>query len=439
VKILVISNLFPPLHAGTFDFRCQAVTEALTKRGHDIYVLTSKYGLTTEQRDREIARRLLLNGKFDQPLITNYGSMKELESFNNSVIMETINTFQPELVYVWSLQGLSKSIIFTLRNSKIPTVYDVADDWLANGIRQDPWLRWWSTDSPGFFGGLLRKTLELTGQRDRITEVAPTRMMKGYERVPELFGKHASPETVSPNSIGAFHFERIYFCSYALKAQAENAGFRVGHAEVIYPGIATDRFWCDPKPASATPRKFLIVSRLSAESGVMTALQGLREAIKNGVKASFSVYGRGESEQIAQLRSFVIQHSLPVEFLTVSNQQKDLAQVYRQHDAYIYCAEWDEPFAITPLEAMASGIPVIAARSGGVRELLRSGENGLIYNPGDPLELASRIMETQMQPALRAQMTENAQAEVMSKFSESYMLDQIESYLNTTLEVWRND
>jgi len=88
---------------------------------------------------------------------------------------------------------------------------------------------------------------------------------------------------------------------------------------------------------------------------------------------------------------------------------------------------------------MASGIPVIAARSGGVRELLRSGENGLIYTPGDPLELGSRIMETQMQPALRAQMTENAQAEVMSKFSESYMLDQIESYLNTTLEVWRND
>ena len=142
---------------------------------------------------------------------------------------------------------------------------------------------------------------------------------------------------------------------------------------------------------------------------------------------------------MAQLRSYVIQHSLPVEFLTVSNQQKDLAQVYRQHDAFIYCAEWDEPFAVTPLEAMASGIPVIAARSGGVRELLRSGENGLIYKPGDAVELASRIMESQMQPALRAQMTENAQAEVMSRFSESYMLDQIESYLNTTLEVWRND
>jgi len=432
-------NLFPPLHAGTFDFRCQAVTEALTKRGHEIYVLTSKYGLTTEQRDREIARRLILNGKFEQPLVTGYGGLKEIESYNNAVVLETIQMFQPELIYVWSMQGLSKSIIFSLRNSKVPTVYDVADEWVADGIRNDPWLRWWNTDSPGFFNGFLRKTFELAGRRDKLTDTAPTRMMKGYERVPELFGKNASPETVAPNSIGAFHFERIYFCSAALKAQAENAGFRVGHAEIIYPGIATDRFWCDPKPASHVPRKFLIVSRLTPQSGVMTALQGLREAIKNGVQATLSVYGRGESEQIAQLRSYAIQHSLPVEFLTVSNQQKDLAQVYRQHDTYIYCAEWDEPFAITPLEAMASGLPVIAARSGGVRELLRSGENGLVYSPGDAVELGSRMMETQMQPALRLQMTENAQAEVMSRFSESYMLDQIESYLNTTLEVWRND
>ena len=121
---------------------------------------------------------------------------------------------------------------------------------------------------------------------------------------PNSLGKTLPPESVSPNSIGAFHFERIYFCSQSLKDQTENAGFRVGHAEVIYPGIATDRFWCDPKPASSTPHKFLIVSRLSQSSGVMTALQGLREALKNGAQATLSVYGRGESEQIAQLRSY---------------------------------------------------------------------------------------------------------------------------------------
>lgn len=439
MKILVINNLFPPLHAGTFDFRCQAVVESLSKRGHELHVLTSRYGLTTEQRDREVARRLILNGRFDLPEITSYGALKEIEQENNQIVQETIQLYQPELIYVWSLQGLSKSIIFTLRNSKIPTVYDVADDWLSEGIQEDPWLKWWNRDSAPLGAGILRKLLEISGQRDRVNAVAPTRMMKGYERVPELYGKVRDRGAVQPHSIGAFIFERIYFCSNALKTQAENAGFRVGHAEVIYPGIPTDRFYADINPSGTVPRKFLVISRLSAKSGVMTVLEGLKIALQNKVQASLTICGKGESEQMAQLRSFVIQHSLPVEFITLSNQQKDLAQVYRKHEAFIYCTEWDEPFAVTPIEAMASGLPVIAARSGGVSELLRVGQNGWAYTPGDPVELASRMMELQIQPALRVQLAENAQSEVMNRFSESFMLDQIESYLNTTLEVWRND
>jgi glycogen synthase len=436
VRILVIVNVFPPLHAGTFDYRCESVCNLLRKRGHEIHVLTSKYGMTHEQRDPDLERRLILNGKFEAPLVESYSAMKEIEAHNNEVVREVIANFLPELVYVWSLTGLSKSIIFTLRNTKIPTVYDVADDWMSVGIKEDPWLRWWGCDKPGVAGGLMRASLEASGQRDKISETIPTRMMKGYERVPELWGKAAA--TVQPGSISAFHFDRLYFCSQALKNEAEQAGFRVGHAEVIYPGIPTEKFFNEPKPVGNTPKKFLVVSRLSPKSGLMTVLQALKLARDHDVHANLSVYGRGQSEQMAQLRSYVIQQTLPVEFLTVSNQQKDLAQVYRQHDGYIYCSEWDEAFAVAPLEAMASGIPVIAAKSGGVRELIRAGENGWVYKPGEPLELASRIQEVQMQPALRGQIVENAQQEVMTRYSESSMLDQIENYLVQTIELWQN-
>jgi glycogen(starch) synthase len=435
VRILVISNLYPPLHAGTFDFRCEAVVNALKMRGHEMHVLTSRYGLSMEQRDPEIARRLRLNGIFEQPLATGFNELKELEIHNNQVVRETIANFLPELIYVWSLAGLSKSLIFNLRLTNIPTVYVVGDDWLSDGIREDPWLDWWNRPKTSVAHGMLRKVMESTAQRDRLNEVAPTRMMKGYERVPELFGDAVKSE---PGSIGAFHFERLYFCSNALRARAEQTGFRVAHAEVIYPGIPTDKFWCEPKPAGSVPRKFLIVSRLTATSGVMTALQGLKLARDHNIDAQLSIYGRGESEHMAQLRSHAIQHNLAVEFLTVSNQQKDLAQVYRQHDAFIYCSESNEPFALTPLEAMASGLPVIGARSGGVQELIRSGENAWVYEPGDALALASRMQEVQMQPALRSQIIETAQTEVMTRYSESSMLDQIEAYLQNTLEVWQH-
>ncbi|MEK7686303.1 MAG: glycosyltransferase family 4 protein [Verrucomicrobiota bacterium] len=437
MKILVLTNLFPPHHAGTFDFRCESVSEALKQRGHEVRVLTSNYGLHTEQRDAEIERRLLLNGHFDQPLKTGWREVRKLEAWNHQIVRETVADFQPALIHVWSLQGLSKSLIFTLRHSRLPTVYDVADDWLCAGLREDPWLRWWNREKAPYFSGLWRRCLELAGQRDKLDVVAPTRMMKGYDRVPAVFGPPEAQDNVQPNSIGAFPFDRLYFCSQALKAKTEQAGFRVGHAEVFYPGIRTDLFFGEVKPMKASVKKFLIVTRLRKESGVMTALEALRLARDHTVQISLNIYGRGESDYMAQLRSFVVQHQLPVEFLTVSNQTRDLAAVYRQHDAFLHTSEWDEPFAATPLEAMACGLPVVGTRSGGARELLRHGENALTYRPGDCLELASRMQELQMQPALRCQMAETAQMEVITKFNESAVVDQIENYLGTSLEIWQ--
>ena len=431
MKILVLTNLYPPHHAGTFDLRCQSITEALRLRGHLILVLTSNHGLNNEQRDGEIHRRLLLNGVFGHPWTTSYREMVRLEEHNNAVAQEAIAEFQPDVIHVWSLHGLSKSLLFTLRHSRLPVVFDVADHWLCRGLREDPWLKWWNSPGTNF----ARSSLELAGQRNRLDAVAPTRMIKGIDRIPEVYGPAGS---VEPNSIGAFRFDRLYFCSQALKQATEQAGFRVNHAEVIYPGIPTQLFVGEAKPSSAPVRKLLVVGRLTEESGVMTAVQALARARQNKVQVTLSIYGRGDTDYVSQLRSFVVQNGLPVEFLTVSNQNRDLAAIYRQHDALLYTAEWEEPFAITPLEAMACGLPVIGAIIGGARELFRHGENALIYTPGDAIELASRIQELQMQPALRCQMAETAQTEVQSKFNETAFVDQIENYLNATLEVWQH-
>ena len=53
----------------------------------------------------------------------------------------------------------------------------------------------------------------------------PTRMMKGYDRLPALFGDAKARAAVQPNSIAGFRFDRIYFCSQALKKLTERVGF----------------------------------------------------------------------------------------------------------------------------------------------------------------------------------------------------------------------
>jgi glycosyltransferase involved in cell wall biosynthesis len=148
------------------------------------------------------------------------------------------------------------------------------------------------------------------------------------------------------------------------------------------------------------------------------------------------VYGRGDSDYIAELRSYIAMHTLPVEFLPISNIYRDLPGIYRRHDALLHTAEWDEPFALTPLEAMACGLPVIGTKIGGVSELFRHGENALTYTPEDEAELAARIEELQQQPDLRCRITDQAQQEVLSKYNESAVTDRIENYLQTSLEVW---
>jgi glycosyltransferase involved in cell wall biosynthesis len=423
MKILVLTNLYPPHHAGTFDNHCQTVTDSLRMRGHTIGILTSNHGIQAEQVDRETHRRLQLNGTFGHPAVTSYAPMKAMELHNNTVLTEAIEEFQPDVIHVFSLAGISKSLVFTLFKSKLPVVYDVFDHWLSANVKEDPWLRFWNAPSLPILAQSSRKALELSGERGRLDDCAPTRMRPGYERLPALFA-----DKVEANTIGGFRLENVYFCSRALKQLTEQMGFCVNHAEVIYPGI-TAAYIGDIKPASAPMSRFLVVGKLDKYSGVLTALKALKIARKAGLKISLDIYGRGESSCVAELRSFVVSNQLPVEFLNVSNAKSDMAAVYKQHDILVHTPEWAEPFPFTPLEAMGCGLPVIGAVSGGTEELLHHGENSLTYPPGNAEQLAARIQELLISPALRIQMAEAAQAEVLQKFNDATVIDQVENFL----------
>ena len=428
MKILVVTNLYPPHHAGTFDLRCEAIVNNLKLRGHTVNVLTSTHGMHMPQAGGEVERRLLLNGVYDHELVTGYNELKKIEVHNHEVLRETIERCAPDTVQIFSLFGLSKSFIFSLRHCRVPTVYDVADNWLTVEVRNDPWLRWWNHPATN----MSRKALELAGQRNGIDELAPTRLMKGHDRMPELY-----IENPLHNSLNAFRFERIYFASPWLKESAEAAGFQVSHAEIIYPGISTQTFVGEVKPGTAPVEKFLVVSTLNKHSGVLTAVKAIDELRKANVKVRLSIYGKGDSNYIAELRSLIALRQLPVEFLNVSNLVRDLPAVYRRHDALLYTNEEGEPFSFTVLEAMAAGLPIAGTAIGGTRELLRHGENALTYQPGEVYELAQRIQELQLSPALRTQMAETAQAEVLSQFNETAVTDRIESFLEASRQTWQ--
>jgi glycosyltransferase involved in cell wall biosynthesis len=67
------------------------------------------------------------------------------------------------------------------------------------------------------------------------------------------------------------------------------------------------------------------------------------------------------------------------------------------------------------LEALSSGLPVIAARAGASHEVVTDGENGLLYEPGDPRSLVAACHRVLTDAGLRARLREGARRSAETK------------------------
>jgi glycosyltransferase involved in cell wall biosynthesis len=102
-------------------------------------------------------------------------------------------------------------------------------------------------------------------------------------------------------------------------------------------------------------------------------------------------------------------------------------ELFRAADASLLCSSW-ENFPHTVVESLAVGTPVIATRVGGVPEIVRDGENGLLVPPGDPEALAAAIRRFVEEPGLRERLAANAVPSVAGLEQET-ILTRIESVL----------
>jgi glycosyltransferase involved in cell wall biosynthesis len=85
-----------------------------------------------------------------------------------------------------------------------------------------------------------------------------------------------------------------------------------------------------------------------------------------------------------------------------------------------------EPFGLSIVEAMAAGVPVIATRSEGAREIIDDGQTGQLVPIGDAVALTNVLEQVLSDPEERARLSENARRVVRERFSLARMVEATE-------------
>lgn len=149
MKILVLSNLYPPDFVGGYEVACQHVVEALHARGHETRVLTSVPRVPTVDPPH-VARKLRLHQVFDEHFETHNHDLvirmelagaRLIDADNVYILISEIESFAPDVVYLCNVDGLGGlGLVACLEYLNIPWVWQLGDSnppWMCstwNGI-----------------------------------------------------------------------------------------------------------------------------------------------------------------------------------------------------------------------------------------------------------------------------------------------------------------
>lgn len=179
----------------------------------------------------------------------------------------------------------------------------------------------------------------------------------------------------------------------------------------------------------------LHVGRLAAEKDVERVLEGFRQArlkVSGRLPMHLVIAGSGPRERA--LRAMADQH---VTFLGNLDRTTILPRLYASADAFLFASE-TETLGLVILEAMASGLPVVAAPAGGVADHLRDGQNGLAFPAGDADAMAARIVALAESPELRRRLAAGA-LRTAAAMSWEHEFDRLDASYREVLEAHRAD
>lgn len=433
MKVLIVTNLYPPYLLGGYEIRCAQVAEALCQRGHEVRILTSVYGLPVKLLARfqpitEVVHdirvdRWLHNYAFGpqqqyRPWVL-FQARRELMDARRFV--DVLNDFRPHVVNWWNMNGISKLLVPIPESLDIPSVHWIEDSWMINdyGPNGEKAAKFWAGVWDGGWGPLpCRPLLRWIGKRweERVArEGLPTR---NFLNQPTL----------------------VSFVSEYLRTMYRKAGLDWGSSDVQFGGIPATRFFCpiDGKKCVSGKIRMLYAGQITSDRGLHTVIESLGQ-MAPPLRKSVSLTVVGEATGV--YRPYYQRIVDRVEELRLSNRvtlvgkigHDQMAQVYKEHDLLVFPSTRGEGLPLVMAEAMIAGCAVITTGSGGAQEIAELARLP-IFPKEDSFALA-RLLENLLEHPERLQeLAMNGQTVALRELTLEKMIEQWE---HTLLKVSR--
>ncbi|HVH25123.1 MAG TPA: glycosyltransferase [Vicinamibacterales bacterium] len=438
MRVLVVVHGFPPEAQGGTELYALAHARTLrSAHGDDVAVLTRtqdstrpEYELRSEARDG--LRIFSINNTFRR-------ARSFEETYRNRTIGaiadRVIDDFQPQVAHVHHLTCLSTTIVRSLADRRIPCFLTLHDYWLICHRGQFLDVDHRVCEGPGGGEEGCHACLGLAGGAGgvgfagartvraierRLSAPAARELRRRAEWVAALAGAAGGSEQerkrlahmrevcdqvtqfVAPSRFIRDQFvrfgvpaDRISVSPYGVEPRRVS-GF--GQTVETGPPSKPDR----SNPSTSLPRLRLgFLGTLMVSKGAHVLLEAIDRLPCGSV--SVDLFGahadyHGDDSYRGQLEPLLRRPDVRVHG-PISHD--DVMAMLKSIDVLVVPSIWPEnsPFVIH--EAFLAGVPVVASRIGGIPELVRDGENGLLFAPGDPDDLATALARLIREPDLR--------------------------------------
>jgi glycosyltransferase involved in cell wall biosynthesis len=177
------------------------------------------------------------------------------------------------------------------------------------------------------------------------------------------------------------------------------------------------------------PDDYKIIGNIAEFTGFKdhkTWVNTVAELVKRGVKAKYILVGKGslENEVREQVAALGLQNDI-----IFAGFRKDIPEILPEFDLFLFTSN-NEPTGGVLLESYACRVPIVAAKAGGIPEVVIDNETGLLAEVGNPFSFADKVQQMLNDKALQQKCIENGRQFLIDNFTKEVIAKKMFDELN---------